>query len=92
MTTNPACLHLTPESLHDCLQTEAIDLVRTVEGELTLDFSSIPRIDAGTVRALEALAAAAGPSAVSIRLRSVNIEVYKTLMLLKLVRQFTFAG
>ena len=92
MTNDPVCLRLAPDSLLHDLRAEALKAVQTVDGELELDFSAIVRLDAGAVRALEELAGIADQRAVRIVLRDVNLNVYKTLTLLKLAGRFKFAG
>lgn len=60
-------------------------------GELALDFSMVRRIDASALRALEQFANAADEKAVKVVLRGVNVNLYKTLKLVKLARRFSFA-
>ncbi len=90
MTTKSVCLRLTPESLLQCLETEARALLQTAESELALDLSAIPRIDVRAANALEELAGLASQKTIRIMLRNVNIDVYKSMTLLGLVRRFTF--
>lgn len=59
-------------------------------GELTLDFSSVARIDPSAARGLEALAQAATEKTVKITLRAVNVEIYKVLKLARLTSRFAF--
>jgi anti-anti-sigma regulatory factor len=61
--------------------TEALANLDTAAGEVTLDFSAVSRIDAGALRALDALIAAAGAKAVKVSLSGVNVTVYKVLKL-----------
>jgi anti-anti-sigma regulatory factor len=61
-------------------------------GELTLDFSSVRRIDSEALRALENLAQRAEEKAVKVGLQGVDTVVYKALKLAKLTRRFSFAG
>jgi anti-anti-sigma regulatory factor len=60
--------------------------------EVVLDFSSMRRIDSCDLRALEEFAQVADEKAVSIVLRSVNVDVYKVLKLLKLTSRFSFVN
>jgi anti-anti-sigma regulatory factor len=60
-------------------------------GELALDFSSVRRLDAGALRAMETLAGVAENKAVKIELQGVNIDVYRVLKLAKLAPRFTFS-
>lgn len=64
--------------------------VSTAEGEAVLDFSSVCRVDPGMLRALEEFARVADEMAVKIVLRSVKVDVYKVLKLVKLSRRFSF--
>jgi len=65
--------------------------IQTVEGELDLDLAAVLRIDSAVARALEQLAAAADQRGIRVRLRRSNVDVYKALLLLGLVRRFTFS-
>ncbi len=59
--------------------------------ELTMDFSSVERIDSRAVQALEQLAHKADEKKLKVVLRGVNIHVYKALKLVRLTRRFAFA-
>jgi anti-anti-sigma regulatory factor len=59
---------------------------------VTLDFSSVSRIDAAAVRALEELAAVAEEKSARVVLRGVNIGVYRVLKQLKLTARFAFGA
>lgn len=69
---------------------EAVERLNRVDGEVVLDFASVPRIDAAGVKALEDLAGRAGERSVKVVLRSVNIDVYRVLKLLNLTPRFSF--
>jgi anti-anti-sigma regulatory factor len=69
---------------------DARDKLDTADGELVLDFASVRRIDPGAIRAMERLAGAADDKAIKVVLRSVNVEVYKVLKLVRLTRRFSF--
>jgi len=71
-----------------CLLQEAAGSLDGAQGEAILDFSSVRRIDAGTLRALDDFARVAHEKAVRIVLRGVNVEVYKVLKLVKLMQRF----
>jgi len=86
-----ACIKLDGDCLVDALQHEAMEKLKQAE-ELTLDFSSAPRIDASAARALEELAEVARRANVPVVLRGVSIDVYKVLTLLKLTRRFSFVS
>jgi anti-anti-sigma regulatory factor len=69
---------------------DARDKLDTADGELVLDFASVRRIDPGAIKAMDRLAGAADDKAVKVVLRSVNVEVYKVLKLVRLTRRFSF--
>jgi anti-anti-sigma regulatory factor len=76
---------------------DAIEALREAEakldasnGDITLDFSSVHRINAGVVRAMEELVNRAEDKGVKVALRGVNVDVYKVLKLVKLSGRFTF--
>jgi anti-anti-sigma regulatory factor len=64
----------------------------SADGELVLDFSSVRRIDPSAIRAMEELAGAAQQKSVKLVLRSVNVDIYKVLKLVRLDRRFSFAA
>jgi len=72
------------------LETEAAEKVRNAAGEVILDLSSVPRLDAKAVAALEHLAELAEGRRIPVVLRAVNGDVYKVLKLLKLAGRFSF--
>jgi anti-anti-sigma regulatory factor len=69
---------------------QAIEKVKSGQSEVVLDFSSVLRIDANVVGAMEELAGLADGKSVKVVLRAVNTDVYRVLKQLKLTRQFTF--
>ena len=69
---------------------EALQKLDTADREMVLDLSSLQRMDAGGLRALEALAAAAEKKSIKLGLRGVSVEVYKVLKLMKLAPRFSF--
>jgi anti-anti-sigma regulatory factor len=69
---------------------EAGEKLDSAEGELVLDFSSVRRIDASAVRALEEFAGVTDDKGVKAVLRGVNVGVYKVLKLVKLGSRFSF--
>jgi anti-anti-sigma regulatory factor len=84
---------------HNIDETRVVGALRDVadkldgtEGETVLEFSSVSRIDAEAVRALEELARMADAKKVKIVLRGVHVDVYKVLKLTKLTRRFSFAN
>jgi anti-anti-sigma regulatory factor len=64
----------------------------TADGELVLDFASVRRIDPSTVNEMETLASIADEKGVKLVLRSVNVEVYKVLKLVRLAHRFSFVS
>ncbi|MGA1986404.1 MAG: STAS domain-containing protein [Candidatus Sulfotelmatobacter sp.] len=64
----------------------------SAEGEVVLDFSSVRRVDASEVRAIEEFANTADDKAVKLALRGVNVDVYKVLKLVKLASRFSFVA
>jgi len=71
---------------------ESREQLDSAVGEVTLDFSSVPRIDPSGLKAMEALAGAAADKGVKVVLRGVNVDIYKVLKLAKLSSRFAFAG
>jgi len=69
---------------------DAIDELDGADGDLTLDFSSVPRVDTTVIRTLEELATRAEDKKIKIVLRGVNVDVYKVLKLMKLGHRFSF--
>ena len=79
------------DRVDDCLL-EACAKVDIGKGETVLDFSSVRRVDAKALRAMEELANLADAKAIKIGLRGVNVEIYKVLKLVKLAPRFRFEG
>jgi anti-anti-sigma regulatory factor len=71
-------------------QDEAREKLDGADGEMILDFSSVCRIDARALRAMEQLAAGAEGKGVKLVLRSASIDVYRVLKLMKLTQRFSF--
>jgi len=71
---------------------DASEKLDSAEGEIVLDFSSVRRIDAGALRAMEEFADTADRKAVTVVLRGVNVGIYKVLKLVKLASRFSFAA
>ncbi|HZU43449.1 MAG TPA: STAS domain-containing protein [Terriglobales bacterium] len=69
---------------------EAREKLDTADGEVVLDFSSVRRIDAPAIKALQEFAAAAEEKSVKVALRAVNADVYKVLKLVRLAARFSF--
>jgi anti-anti-sigma regulatory factor len=68
---------------------DAVHSLDSGASELILDFSSVQRIDARALRAMEKLAAIAEEKPVEVVLRGVNIDIYRVLKLMHLAQRFT---
>jgi anti-anti-sigma regulatory factor len=64
----------------------------SVEGEVALDFSSVRRLDASALKAMEELAGIADDKSVKVVLRAVHVGVYRVLKLVKLTSRFSFVS
>ena len=89
MTTNAEWLEIEGGRLVQTLQT-ARETLDGAQGDVVLDFSSVRRINPSGLRAMEKLAGIADGKAVKIVLRSVNVDIYKVLKLVKLTSRFSF--
>ena len=89
MTTNAEWLEIEGERVVQTLQT-ARETLDGAQGDVVLDFSSVRRINPSGLRAMEKLAGIADDKAVKIVLRSVNVDIYKVLKLVKLTSRFSF--
>lgn len=69
---------------------DAIDKLDGADGELTLDFCSVTRVDVTAIKMLEELATRAADKKIKIVLRGVNVDVYKVFKLLKLGHRVSF--
>ena len=69
---------------------EALEKLDSTGSEVVLDLSSVHRIDAGAIRAMEKLAGSADAKSVRVVLHGVNVEIYKVLKLMKLTPRFSF--
>ncbi len=68
---------------------EAGQKLDSAEAEVSLDFSSVLRIDASALIALEEFANRADYKGVKVALRGVVVSVYKVLKLVKLTSRFS---
>ncbi len=84
----PTCFKLEGDGLVQALQ-QALD---SAGESLALDLSSVARVDASALRALEKLAEQAAARKVTVGLHGVNVDVYKVLKLARLTRQFSFTN
>jgi anti-anti-sigma regulatory factor len=71
---------------------EAAERLNSSDGEVSLDFSAVRRLTSGTLGALEKLAYKAEEIAVKVRLRGVNVDVYKVLKLAGVTNRVTFVN
>jgi anti-anti-sigma regulatory factor len=91
MVTIPAILNIDEQCLVVTLDRASKQLDGSPD-EIVLDFSSVRRIDAASLRRLEEFAAAAKAGNVKVVLRGVNVNLYKTLKLMKLTRELSFVN
>ena len=89
MTGNAVWLKVAPERMLDVLKQDAFERLETTQ-DLVLDFSSVSRVDAGSLKALEELADRARDRSAQIALLGVNLDIYKVLKLVKLTPRFSF--
>jgi anti-anti-sigma regulatory factor len=88
METNTLCLKIDGNNIiADLLQAE-----ESLGGrqELALDFSGVSRIDSAGLEELESFAHSAEDKKTKVVLRTVNVNVYKTLKLARLTPRFSF--
>ena len=71
---------------------EVAEKLEMTSQEIILDFSSVQRLDFAALCALKELAKRANEKSVNVTLRAVDVDVYKTLKLVKLASQFSFAN
>jgi anti-anti-sigma regulatory factor len=84
-------LKIDEERVLEALQL-AEEKLSSVNGEVTLDLSSVRRLDASALRALQSFAEAADAQGAKVLLLGVDIAVYKVLKLMKLKSRFSFAS
>jgi anti-anti-sigma regulatory factor len=89
MPAKPVWLKIDGEFVARALQ-EALEKMNGAGGEVVLDFSSVHRIDAGALRAIDNFATTLNGNSSKVVLRGVNIAVYKVLKLMKLAPRFSF--
>jgi anti-anti-sigma regulatory factor len=71
---------------------QAGEKLDSVKGEVALDFSSVRRLDASALKAMEKFAGIADDKSVRVVLRAVPVGVYKVLKLVKLTSRFSFVN
>lgn len=91
MEMNAVLLSVDEHSLCSSLQ-KAAECLNSDQHEVTLDFSSVRRIDSAGLRALEEFVQKADDKKVKVALRGVNIDLYKCLKLVRLTRRFSFVN
>jgi len=84
-------LQVEESGIVQALQAAAEKLDRD-QGEVLLDISSMRRIDAGALKAMEEFASKADDQGVKVVLRGANVDVYKVLTLVRLVSRFSFVS
>lgn len=62
------------------------------QGEVVIDFSSVPRLSESALRSLAEFANRAEAASVKVILRGVNVDVYKVLVLMSLNSKFSFVN
>jgi anti-anti-sigma regulatory factor len=60
--------------------------------ELALDFSAVHRVDSRGSRAIAEFARKTEENNIKVVLRGINIDLYKTMKLMRLTRHFSFAS
>jgi anti-anti-sigma regulatory factor len=70
----------------------AMEKLESAEGEVVLDLSTVRRIDASALRAMEQFAGIAADKGVKVVLHGVNVGVYKVLKLVKLASRLCFVN
>jgi anti-anti-sigma regulatory factor len=71
---------------------QAGEKLDSLEDEVLLDFSSVLRIDSDALRALGEVADIGNRKGVKVRLRGVNVTVYKVLKLAKLASRLSVSA
>ena len=71
---------------------EAVGRLGSNEGEVTLDFSSVRRIDPSALRVMEEFVGIADDKGVRVVLCGVHVGIYKVLKLVNLAPRFFFAS
>jgi anti-anti-sigma regulatory factor len=84
MATNMVAIKIEVDDLLPALN-QARERLACGEGDLVLDFSSVRRVDAAGLKAIEELTALADQKSTKLLLRGVNVGVYKVLKLVSLV-------
>ncbi len=88
MATNPV-VTIDSEHVMQMLQ-QARREVERGEAEVSVDLSSVRRLDASALDAFEELAGTAQEKSIKVSLRGVSVEIYKVLKLMNLTSRFGF--
>jgi len=91
MATTAAFLKIEEQHVLSALQQAGAKL-ENVNGETALDFSSVSRIDARALQALEEFARIAHEKGIKVVIRGASVDIYKVLKLVKLERSFSFVS
>jgi anti-anti-sigma regulatory factor len=91
MEMTPVWLSVDDKRLVPDLQ-EAREKLDTSQGETVLDFSSVRRVDASVLRAMEDLVCEADRKGAKVVLCGVSVGVYKVLKLARLASRFSFTN
>ncbi len=84
------CLEIDEDRVVVALK-ESCEKLDGAVGDLMLDFSAVPRIDASGLKAMEALADTAAEKGIKVVLCGVNVDIYKVLKVARLTPRFSFA-
>ena len=79
------------ESVASALQ-ELENSLHCAQSEVVIDFSSVARLDGSALSSLSEFASTAENASIKVKLRGVNVDVYKVLVLMKLSSRFSFVN
>ncbi len=82
----------TPDLRAEAMVEAAAERLDSIKEDLELDFSEVRRLDPAALRAMHQLVLRAEEHRVKVKLRGVNVEVYKVLKLSGVAGQFSFVG
>ncbi len=91
MTMMAVFLNIDEQSLVASL-TKLADPLDLDKVELALDFSAVRRVDSRGLRAIEEFARKTEEKNIKVALRAVNVDLYKTMKLMRLTRHFSFVN
>lgn len=84
-------LNIDEQNVRHALE-KATERLESEQNHPVLDFSAVRRIDAPGLRALQEFAQRAEERKITVALRGVDVNVYKTLKLARLTRRFSFVN